>query len=717
MRYAHVKSNALLAPARIGALPPAADRTGASVAPPISVLICAYTLERVELIDAAIASLEAQTVAPHEIVLVIDHSPELEAESKRHWPQIEVLPNSEQQGLSGARNTGVAACTGEVVAFLDDDAVAAPNWIERLGQAYADPAVLGAGGTVRPRWEQGQPDWFPNEFDWVVGCTHSGMPSEREAVRNLVGANMSFRREAMLEAGGFRHELGRIGKIPAGCEETDLCIRIGQRHPEGTILYDPAATVDHFVPAARAQASYFSSRCRGEGRSKAILTALVGSDSGLSAERSYVRRTLPLGVLRGLGQSLRGDLGGFQRAAMIVFGLLATTSGYLGARRAAKRIAKRREDAAETGEQLRVLIVTPRSPLAQGGVERHVMEVSSRLAADGAQVEVLCSEPGGPALREEQHSGVTIRSVRAWPANRDWCFAPRLWREMGRQRWDVVHIQSYHTLVAPLAMLRALTLGIPYVVTFHGGGHTSELRNRSRGAQRLLLGPLLRRAAKLVAVARFEIEQYGEELGLPADHFALIPNGTDLAFSAENAGATAAADSNGHPTLASIGRLERYKGHHRVIAALPHVLEREPEARLLIVGSGPYEDDLRRQVDELGLAGKVQFTSVPPGQPETMAALLRGVSLVVLLSDFETHPLVALEAAAAGRRLLVADSSGLAELAAAGFARAIPPEESPELVAAAVIEELGKPPPSERPQLSSWDECAAELLALYRSLV
>jgi glucosyl-dolichyl phosphate glucuronosyltransferase len=696
-------------------LPPATDRAPESAAPPISVLICAYTLERIELIAAAIDSLAAQTVEPHEIVLVIDHSPELEAECRRRWPQVRVLPNREQQGLSGARNTGVAECAGEVVAFLDDDAVAAPNWIERLGRAYADPAVLGAGGAVRPMWERGQPRWFPAEFDWVVGCTHSGMPREPEAVRNLVGANMSFRREAMLEVGGFRHELGRIGKIPAGCEETDLCIRIGQRHPEATILYDPTACVDHFVPEARAQTSYFSSRCRGEGRSKAILTALVGSDSGLSAERSYVRRTLPLGVLRGIGQGLRGDLGGFQRAAAIVSGLAATTRGYLGARREARRIARRREGAAGSGDRLRVLMVTPRSPLAQGGVERHVMEVSSRLAAGGAEVEVLCSEPGGQALREERHGGVTIRSVRAWPANRDWCFAPRLWREMGRRPWDVVHVQSYHTLVAPLAMLRALTLGVPYVVTFHGGGHTSELRNRSRGAQRLLLGPLLRRAAKLVAVARFEIEQYGEELGLGPDHFALIPNGTDLAFSASAANGDGGA-ADGRPTLATIGRLERYKGHHRVIAALPHVLEREPEARLLVVGSGPYEADLRRQAEELGIGERVEFTSVPPGEPEAMAALLSGVSLVVLLSEFETHPLVALEAAAAGRRLLVADSSGLAELAADGFARAIPLDESPAGVAAAAIEELGKPPPSDRPTLTSWDDCAAELLALYRSL-
>jgi glycosyltransferase involved in cell wall biosynthesis len=294
---------------------PTPQSADAAPPPSISVVLCAYTLERVELLAAAIESLGSQSVAPHEIVLVIDHSPELEAESRRRWPQAKIIPNAEQQGLSGARNTGLAESSGEVVAFLDDDAVPAPDWIERLGAAYADAQVLGAGGAVRPDWAAGRPRWFPPEFDWVVGCTHSGMPQQTEPVRNLVGANMSFRREALVEAGGFRHELGRVGKIPAGCEETDLCIRIGQRHPEAEIRYDPAAVVDHHVPAERGRFSYFSSRCRGEGRSKSILTAQVGGDSGLSAERSYVRRTLPSGFLRGLAAPFRGDLSGPRRAA------------------------------------------------------------------------------------------------------------------------------------------------------------------------------------------------------------------------------------------------------------------------------------------------------------------------------------------------------------------------------------------------------------------
>jgi glycosyltransferase involved in cell wall biosynthesis/GT2 family glycosyltransferase len=691
---------------------PDADKQVETATAAISVVICAYTDERLELLAAGIESLRNQTVDPHEIVLVIDHAPALEATCRQRWPEAKVVANREQQGLSGARNSGVAECGGEVVAFLDDDATPAPNWIERLAAAYLDPKVLGAGGTVRPNWETGRPGWFPAEFDWVVGCTHSGMPQQRQPVRNLVGANMSFRRQALLDAGGFRHELGRIGKIPAGAEETDLSIRVSQGNPGSEIVYDPAAAVDHFVPAERASFEYFTSRCRGEGRSKAILAGLVGSGDGLAEERSYTSRTLPLGFLRGVGDAFRGEVDGLARAAMLVIGLGATTGGYLRGQPEAKRIAKRRELAEAAPRALRVLVVTPQSPLNQGGVERHVMETSKRIAASGAEVEVLCTKPGGPALREEVRDGVRIRTVCSWPANRDWCLAPRLWREISRQSWDVVHVQSYHTLVAPLAMLRALTLGTPYVVTFHGGGHSSAHRNQARTTQRRLLRPLLRRAARLVAVARFEVDEYGGELGLGPDHFALIPNGTDLAFAETGA----APRRNGTATIASIGRLERYKGHHRVIEAFPEVLRLKPETTLSVVGSGPYEQDLRRLADELGVAAQVRFTSTPADQPTAMAELLSGISVVVLMSEFETHPLVALEAAAAGCRLLVADASGLGELAREGFARAIPLDESAEEIGKAVVEELGKPPQEKRPNLTSWDECADELLSLYRSL-
>jgi glycosyltransferase involved in cell wall biosynthesis len=369
-------------------------------------------------------------------------------------------------------------------------------------------------------------------------------------------------------------------------------------------------------------------------------------------------------------------------------------------------------------ERLRVLMVTPRSPLGQGGTERHVMEVSRRLAAARVEVEVLCADSPGPAMVRERNAGVPIRSVRAWPANRDYYLAPSIWSEMARERWDIVHVQSYHTLVPPLAMLRALNLGAPYVLTFHSGGHSSPMRHRLRGLQRRLLRPLLARAARLVAVAQFEIELYARELHLPEERFVLIPNGIDVELGrgpkVEDLGDDEI-DADG-PLLASIGRLERYKNHQRVIAALPHVLARRPDARLLIVGTGPYEATLRRQAASLRVEDRVEFTSLAAEDREGMSRLLRRISLVVLLSDYETHPLVALEAAAAGRRLLVVDRAGLGEVARNGLARSVSPQDPPGTVGRAILEELEQPRPQRVPKLTSWDECAAALLELYRSV-
>jgi glycosyltransferase involved in cell wall biosynthesis len=684
------------------------NQQGASTAPSISVIVTAFTFDRIDSIEEIVESMRRQTVAPAETLLVIDYAPELEAECRRRWPDVRVIPNAAERGSCGGRNTGVAESTGDVVAFLDDDAIPNHEWIERLGTDLADPGVIGVAGGVNPRWLDKRPAWFPPEFDWVVGCMHSGMPKEREPVRNAIAANMAIRREEMLAVGGLRKEFSRIEKNAAGGEETDLCIRLTERWPERMILFDPAPAVEHCVPPERGEPRYFITRCFAEGRSKAALARLVGSQSGLSSERSYVRRTLPLGVLRNLGGALRGEFAGIGRAAMIVAGLATTVAGYVTASHPGE---EEQDEVTGAGRPLRVLTVTPLSPLVQGGVERHVSEVTRRVAAAGAEVEVLCTEPGGPKLHEEERDGVRIRVLRSWPANRDWCIAPRIWGEIRRAKPDVIHVQSYHTAVAPLAMLRAIVLRVPFVVTFHGGGHSSGLRNRLRRLQRLLMRPLLRRAARLVAVARFEIDEYSRELRLPTDKFILIPNGTELAFSAAGA-----PRRNGRPTFATIGRLERYKGHHRVLAALPEVLRLEPDARLLIVGSGPYEASLREQAQELDLGDAVEFTSIPAEQPEAMAELLRGVSLVVLLSEFETHPLVALEAAAAGCRLLVADTGGLSELARDGFARAVPLEEGPRQVGAAVVEELALPPQDKRPPLSTWDECAAELLELYRSL-
>ena len=301
--------------------------------PAVSVVVCTYTDDRWPDLAAAVESVRCQTAPPLETIVVVDHDERLLARVRAELPDVVAVPNAEARGLSGARNSGVALARGEVVAFIDDDAVAADDWLERLAEPYADSRVLGVGGAAEPAWECGRPARFPPEFDWVVGCTYRGMPVERARVRNLIGANMSFRRDVLTAAGPFRSGIGRIGTRPLGCEETELCIRAVRSRPDGVFVFEPRARVFHRVPPQRATYGYFGARCYAEGRSKAIVARLVGSRAGLATERSYVLRTLPRALGRGLGDAfVRGDAGGLGRAASVVGGLACTVAGYAAGR-------------------------------------------------------------------------------------------------------------------------------------------------------------------------------------------------------------------------------------------------------------------------------------------------------------------------------------------------------------------------------------------------
>lgn len=296
----------------------------------ISVIICAYTADRWDDLVAAIESVQRQTLAPLEVILVIDHNPALLERVQRHAPAAVVVENTGVCGLSGARNSGTAVAGGQIMAFLDDDALASPDWLMSLSAGFSDPRVLGIGGPVLPLWSEDPPAWLPEEFYWVVGCSYRGMPQTPATIRNPIGANMALRREIFDAVGGFRSEIGRVGGRPAGCEETELCIRARQYWPQGAFLYLPLASVLHRVPGARARWSYFCARCYAEGLSKATVARYVGPKDSLASERNYTLRTLPQGIRRGLTDALfHRDLAGLARAGTILVGLAITVAGYL----------------------------------------------------------------------------------------------------------------------------------------------------------------------------------------------------------------------------------------------------------------------------------------------------------------------------------------------------------------------------------------------------
>ena len=308
----------------------------------LSVVICAYTTLRWNDLCLAAESVLNQNEAISELILVIDHSEELHDLVSREFgsdPRVKVLRNNEKQGLSGARNTGVTAAQGDIVAFLDDDAAADPGWTTALMRHYDDSTVACVGGHADPIWPGVRPGWMPEEFDWVVGCGYIGQPTQLARVRNPIGCNMSLRRSVVDVVGGFRSEVGRVGTTPVGGEETELCIRILASGSGHQILFDPEMQVRHRVSKDRTTLRYFLRRCYHEGLSKAVVTELASANAlqTLSTESTYIREVLPRGVLRGV-TSMTSD--GVSRAVVIVLGLVVTTAGYVRAK-VSRRLKKR----------------------------------------------------------------------------------------------------------------------------------------------------------------------------------------------------------------------------------------------------------------------------------------------------------------------------------------------------------------------------------------
>lgn len=296
----------------------------------VSVIICTYTEQRWHSLIEAIESIQKQTIPPREIIVVIDHNTRLFERVRTNITDIIAIENSEPLGLSGARNSGIAIARGALIAFLDDDAIAEPDWLVRLSRCCEDPQVLGAGGIVEPLWSSKRPAWFPEEFYWVVGCSYRGLPETSTIVRNPYGGCTCIRREVFEVVGGFRNGIGRVGTRPLGDEETELCIRAKQHWPEKHFLYELQARIHHHIPSCRASWRYFQSRCYTEGLSKAVVTRYVGAKDSLASERTYTFRTLPSGVLHGVMDAfLHFDPAGFLQAGAIIAGLIITTIGYI----------------------------------------------------------------------------------------------------------------------------------------------------------------------------------------------------------------------------------------------------------------------------------------------------------------------------------------------------------------------------------------------------
>lgn len=283
-------------------------------------------------------SLLTQDRVPDQVVVVVDHNAGLLEHARDRWRDIDdvlVVPNEFVRGLSGARNTGVGAASGDVLAFIDDDAQPVDDrWCAGVLANFSQPGVVAVGGAAIPRWSTAQPSWMPAEFYWTIGCSYKGQPTVRGPVRNVLGCNMAMRASAVSVVGAFETRVGRgHGQLPMGAEETDMCIRLVGAFGVESVIYDPDVVVAHEVAAERTQWSYFVKRCVAEGLSKATLASIAGHDDALSSERTYSVRVLPRGFAREflgfvIGGHPFGRRGSLGRAGAIVIGFAATTAGF-----------------------------------------------------------------------------------------------------------------------------------------------------------------------------------------------------------------------------------------------------------------------------------------------------------------------------------------------------------------------------------------------------
>ncbi len=368
-------------------------------------------------------------------------------------------------------------------------------------------------------------------------------------------------------------------------------------------------------------------------------------------------------------------------------------------------------------QPLRVLMVTPRYFPFMGGIETHVYEVGRRLVQHGVAVTIVTTRPRATATsatlpREEVIEGMHVIRVYSWPENHDYHIAPEIYTLITQGQWDLVHCQGCHTFIPPMAMLAARHARIPYVVTFHTGGNSSRLRTAIRTTQWSVQRPLFMDAAKLIGVSHFETDYFRTLLHLSRKRFVVISNG----------GATfpevAPCSTQNETLIISPGRLERYKGHHKLITALPAIREQCPDARLLILGVGPYEAELRQLAQRTRVCDYVDIRSVPATDRRMMAEVLSRATVVALLSEYEAHPVAVMEALTLRRPVVVANTSGLHEIAQQGLAREIPLESTPHEVAHAILRQIEEPlvPPANF-TLPTWDECAEQVEAVYRECV
>lgn len=247
-----------------------------------SVVICTYSMERYDCFSETVNSVLDQTYEPLEIIIVVDGNETVLGHVKGDFGDCENIVihcNDKNRGISYSRTKGAEIARGDVVVFIDDDAVAEDDWVAELIRVYEETDAIAVGGHVAPDWVTEKPDFFPEEFYWLVGCDERGFGEHMEELRNTYGSNISFKRDVFLSVGGYDENTGRKGDRHIQAHEAPVCIRMHNEYGKG-VIYNTDAVVHHKLFDYRGSFRWLVFRSFWQGYSKRIMDLLLPEAKG-----------------------------------------------------------------------------------------------------------------------------------------------------------------------------------------------------------------------------------------------------------------------------------------------------------------------------------------------------------------------------------------------------------------------------------------------------
>ena len=312
--------------------------------PLLSVVITSYTTERIQDIYELLDSIKAQTYPNIETIFVGERSTELVEKVKSYAsensiPNLKVLFNSGEPGLSASRNLGAKEAKGDIIAFVDDDVILFSDWAEEMVKTYEDGRVIGVTGPALPLWKDKSIPWLPVEFYWIISCTAWCSPDQVQAVRNAWGHSMSFRREAF-DYCQFCDTFGRTEgahaagkKGPVG-DDTEFCINLRNKSGKD-IVYNPGVKVYHKVYSYRLTPKFIRRQAYWQGYTKAMFKKIYHksekNEKVLETEYSLLKRILFRLFPSIAGESIRHPVRAWKRFYLSVRVLFHLGVGYLSA--------------------------------------------------------------------------------------------------------------------------------------------------------------------------------------------------------------------------------------------------------------------------------------------------------------------------------------------------------------------------------------------------